>query len=86
MAGFGVRRQRSSIKELRSMVPVLMAEFEASLPATQRTMLLTDLKARRFEGQNALTEFGQSVVTDIRRQREGSFRGITRGGLPGTSR
>ncbi|WP_280763489.1 hypothetical protein [Prescottella agglutinans] len=86
MAGFGVRRHRSSIKELRSLVPALMADFEACLPATQRAMLRTDLKARRFQGRNALTEYGQSVVTEIRRQREGSFRGIASGGLPGTRR
>ncbi len=86
MAGFGVRRNSGGIKQLRSMVPSLLADFEASLVDAQRANLKTDLAARGFVGKNALNEFGQSVVTDIRRQREGSFRGISRGGLPGTRR
>ncbi|MEV2221576.1 hypothetical protein AB0E01_17050 [Nocardia vinacea] len=68
------------------MVPSLLANFEAGLPDMQRADLKTDLAAQGFVGKNALTEFGQSVVTDIRRQREGTFRGISSGGLPGTRR
>lgn len=86
MAGLGHRKDRAPIKDLRSRVPALMAEFEASLPDSQRTMLRTDLAARKFLGKNALTEFGQSVVADISRQRQANFRRISSGGLPGTRR
>ncbi|MEU4704783.1 hypothetical protein AB0G00_00010 [Nocardia salmonicida] len=68
------------------MVPTLLADFETGLTDIQRADLPTDLAVKGFRGKHALTEFGQSVVTEIRRQREGSFRGITRGGLPGTRR
>lgn len=86
MAGFGVRRDRANIRELRSMVPKLVSDFRADLPASQVTMLRVDLKARGFTGKGALTKFGQTVVDDISRQRQGSFRGVTSGGLPGTRR
>ncbi len=86
LAGLGTRRRTAGIRELRALVPDVVDSFVATLTETQLQRLRADLAVLGFRGRGAVGEFGQSVVTEIRRQREGVFRGVTSGGLPGSRR
>lgn len=86
IAGLGIRRDQETIRQLRSRVPNLVADFCAALTADQQKILRQALADQKFVGRGALTEFGQSVVSDISQQRQAQFRGITSGGLPGLRR
>ncbi|MBF6253124.1 hypothetical protein IU443_21430 [Nocardia farcinica] len=63
-----------------------MAEYEASLPRGRAEELRKDLAARGITGKTAFDKFGQLVISDISHQRQGEFRGVYGGGLPGSRR
>lgn len=57
-----------------------------NVPRSIAQALQEELASQGFVGNDAMVEFGQEVVSDISKQRQGAFRGVSRGGLPGSRR
>ncbi|WP_143542514.1 MULTISPECIES: hypothetical protein [Rhodococcus] len=57
-----------------------------NLPRSIAEALRAELASQGFVGNDAMVKFGQEVVSDISKQRQSAFRGVSRGGLPGNRR
>ncbi|MDH6284846.1 hypothetical protein [Prescottella agglutinans] len=71
---------------MRERVPRIVQQQEEGVSTSGVGDLRKELAGQGFVGRDALEKFGQKVVSDISRERQASFRGVTSGGLPGSRR
>lgn len=84
LAGLGEPGPRASIREMRGRVARIVEQYVASLSLSGAEDLRKELVGQGFVGRGALEAFGQKVVIDIAGERQSSFRGVVRGGPPGS--
>lgn len=86
LAGLGEAATRASIREMRQWIPGIVDRYMKNLPRSIAEALRAELASQGFVGNDAMVKFGQEVVSDISKQRQSAFRGVSRGGLPGNRR
>lgn len=75
LAGLNWPISQKPIRHMRSRIPVIVAEYSASLPTSYLEGLKEELASAGFVESDALEKCGQEVVSEISWQRQDSFRG-----------